>query len=351
MFCAFEGPKHGQTHKQAPFCAFDFVLLCLFEIFFKFEENYLVMPKLKIPQEQILADIKAGASFVKMIPDNIGEILYFDTNTPTDVPKSDFTYMLRKVAVFLLTAAAIAGLWYVLDSIVWRCIWTALVVLIGWVVLIIQEFSGTDYFVGTDGYAEFTFSGNRENVIRTEVHTFDESDLLLHGEIRSFTNGIYTGTNYNFSFLSSDPAGVFKQSHGVSSVYKHKEGGSNTGDIIYDFWCRVEQVYTGKMVEKYLKQLESDGEITFQVVQKSSIMKGTYVLSPALRLSPGVVKYEEYVFRNEGTVKPVIDNGELSFVVPGKKFFIFDGTETMAKIPLEKIVNRDAFLILLSKLF
>lgn len=309
------------------------------------------MPKLKIPQEQILADIKAGTSFVKVIPDNIGEILYFDTNTPTDVPKSDFTYMLRKVAVFLLTAAVVAGIWYALDSVVWRSIWTALVVLIGWVVLIIQEFSGTDYFVGTDGYAEFTFSGNRENVIRTEVHTFDESDLLLHGEIRSFTNGIYTGTNYNFSFLSSDPAGVFKQSHGVSSVYKHKEGGSNTGDIIYDFWCRVEQVYTGKMVEKYLKQLESDGEITFQVVQKSSIMKGTYVLSPALRLSPGVVKYEEYVFRNEGTVKPVIDNGELSFVVPGKKFFIFDGTETMAKISLEKIVNRDAFLILLSKLF
>lgn len=309
------------------------------------------MPKLKIPQEQILADIKAGTSFVKMIPDNIGEILYFDTNTPTDVPKSDFTYMLRKVAVFLLTAAVVAGIWYALDSVVWRCIWTALVVLIGWVVLIIQEFSGTDYFVGTDGYAEFTFSGNRENVIRTEVHTFDESDLLLHGEIRSFTNGIYTGTNYNFSFLSSDPAGVFKQSHGVSSVYKHKEGGSNTGDIIYDFWCRVEQVYTRKMVEKYLKQLESDGEITFQVVQKSSIMKGTHVLSPALRLSPGVVKYEEYVFRNEGIVKPVIDNGELSFVVPGKKFFIFDGTETMAKISLEKIVNRDAFLILLSKLF
>lgn len=309
------------------------------------------MPKLKIPQEQILADIKAGTSFVKMIPDNIGEIVYFDTDTPTDVPQSDFTYMLRKVAVFLLTAAAIAGLWCVLDSIVWRCIWTALIAFIGWVVLSIQEFRGTDYFVGTDGYAEFTFSGNRENVIRTEVHTFDESDLLLHGETRNFTNRIYTGTNYNFSFLSSDPAGVFKQSHGVSSVYKHKEGGSNTGDIIYDFWCRVEQVYTGKMVEKYLKQLESDGEITFQVVQKSSIMKGTYVLSPALRLSPGVVKYEEYVFRNEGTVKPVIDNGELSFVVPGKKFFIFDGTETMAKISLEKIVNRDAFLILLSKLF
>ena len=45
------------------------------------------MPKLKITQEQILADIKAGSSFVKVLPNNIGEIVYFDTDTVTGINK------------------------------------------------------------------------------------------------------------------------------------------------------------------------------------------------------------------------------------------------------------------------
>lgn len=309
------------------------------------------MPKLKIPQEQILADIKAGTSFVKVIPDNIGEILYFDTNTPTDVPKSDFTYMLRKVAVFLLTAAAIAGLWYVLDSIVWLSIWSLLLVVIGYAVLTIQRFRGTDYFIGTRGYAELTFSGSRDNVTKSEVHTFDESDSLVHSEFMNFTNGVYMGTTYTFSFLTSEPTGDAKELHGYTGQHGHVEGGKNTGDICYDFWYNVEQCFSGYIVDKYVKQLESEGKMTFQTVKKSSIMKGTYVLAPGLHLAPGVVKYEEHVFRKEGSIVPVVKNGDLLFVVPRDKFFISDETVTIAKIPLEKIVNRNAFLILLSKYY
>ena len=309
------------------------------------------MPKLKITQEQILADIKAGSSFVKVVPNNIGEIVYFDTDTPTDVPQSDFTYMLRKVVVFLLTAAVVAGIWYALDSVVWRSIWTALVVLIGWAVLVSQNYHGIDYFVGSHGYAEFTFSGSRDNITNKVVHTFDESDLLVHGETRNFTNGIYTGTSYKFAFLYSDPAGVMKELYGLSSQYNHKNGGPNTGDMHYDFWYTVEQCYTSYILEKYLKQLASEGQVTFQVVKKESIMKGTYVLSPVLHLAPGVVKYKELVLKKGGSVVPVVNNGVLSFVVPSGKLFMSDDAVTMDDIPLEKIVNRDAFLILLSKLF
>lgn len=266
------------------------------------------------------------------------------TDTPTDVPQSDFTYMLRKVVVFLLTAAVVAGIWYALDSVVWRSIWTALVVLIGWAVLVSQNYHGIDYFVGSHGYAEFTFSGSRDNITNKVVHTFDESDLLVHGETRNFTNGIYTGTSYKFAFLYSDPAGVMKELYGLSSQYNHKNGGPNTGDMHYDFWYTVEQYYTSYILEKYLKQLESEGQVTFQVVKKESIMKGTYVLSPDLHLAPGVVKYKEFVFKKESSVVLEIKNGVLSFVIPSSSV-------TMNEIPLSKIVNRDAFLILLSKLF
>ena len=80
-------------------------------------------------------------------------------------------------------------------------------------------------------------------------------------------------------------------------------------------------------------------------------MKGTYVLSPVLHLAPGVVKYKELVLKKGGSVVPVVNNGVLSFVVPSGKLFMSDDAVTMDVIPLEKIVNRDAFLILLSKLF
>lgn len=302
------------------------------------------MPKLKITQSQLLADIKAGSSFVKVVPDNIGEIIYFDTDTPTDEPKSDFTYLLRKVVVFLLTAAVVAGIWYALDSVVWRSVWTALVVFIGWAVLVSQNYHGIDYFIGTHGYAKFTFSGSRDNITDKVMHTFDESDLLLHTETRNFTNGIYTGTSYKFAFLYSDPAGVMKELYGLLSQYNHKNGGPNTGDMNYDFWYTVEQCYTSDILEKYLKQLESEGQVTFQVVKKESIMKGTYVLSPDLHLAPGVVKYKEFVFKKESSVVLEIKNGVLSFVIPSSSV-------TMDEIPLSKIINRDAFLILLSKLF
>lgn len=309
------------------------------------------MPKLKIAQEQILADIKAGKSFVNVVPDNIGEILYFDTNTPTDVPKSDFVYMLRKVAVFLLTAAVIAGIWYALDSVVWRSIWTALVVLIGCAVFAVQSYHGIDYFVGTHGYAEYTFNGSRDNITNKVVHTFDESDLLVHGETRNFMNGVYTGTSYDFAFLYSDPSGVMKKLHGLSSQYNHKNGGPNTGNMNYDFWYTVEQCYTRHILGKYLKLMESEGQVTFPIVTKSSIINETYVLSPDLHISPGVVKYKEWVFKKGGSSVPVVNNGVLSFVVPREKLFLSDETVALEEIPLEKIVNRDAFLFLLSKFF
>ena len=40
----------------------------------------------------------------------------------------------------------------------------------------------------------------------------------------------------------------------------------------YDFWYTVEQCYTSYILEKYLKQLASEGQVTFQVVKKESIM-------------------------------------------------------------------------------
>lgn len=68
----------------------------------------------EFPQSKLIADINAGTSFVKDKPDNIGELIYFDTTNPQAESLGDKTYRRNKAIDLLASVFVIAGIWLLL---------------------------------------------------------------------------------------------------------------------------------------------------------------------------------------------------------------------------------------------
>ena len=315
---------------------------------------FYIMPKLNLPQEQILAKIKTGTSFVKVVPDNIGDIVYFDTTNTDNGPQSRNVYVLRKLIVIVLTIAALVAVWQAV-SLGWAITWTFVIGCAGLAGYNLQSFHGTDYFVGTEGFAVFNFKDTRDNITAKDIHRFDASDFLIHKEEQKFVHGVYNCTNYSFAFLSPlDSANVCKTVYEImNDVYRDKNGGPNTKNIKYDFLYQIEKAYSHKILNKCISQLDSEGKVTFYVVSDMSIMKGTYKLQPILHLSPIAIKYNNAVYNKENSGTYFIRDGILYLErMVELKGVIAKGPKKMTEeIPLDKIVNRDAFLTLLSQFY
>ena len=312
------------------------------------------MPKLNTPQEKILAEIKAGTSFVKVVPDNIGDIVYFDTTNANTGPQSESIYAFRKLVVIVLAVAALAAAWLVL-SFGWAIAMTFIIGCAGYICYNSQSFHGTDYFVGTEGFAVFNFKGTRDNIIVRDIYRFEASDFLIHEEVRQLVSGVYNCTNYTFAFLSSmDDANVCTTVREIlNDFYRDKNGGPNTKNIKYDFWYQVEKAYSHKILNKCISQLDTEGRVTFYVVSDKSIMKRTYKLQPILHVSPDAIEYKNAVYNKETGGTYSIRDGVLYLerIFVSKNLLSKEVKKVTDKIPLDEIVNRDAFLTLLLQFY
>lgn len=92
--------------------------------------------------------------------------------------------------------------------------------------------------------------------------------------------------------------------------------------------------------------------MTFYVVSDMSIMKGTYKLQPILHISIAI-KYNNAVYNKENSGTYFIRDGILYLErMVESKGVIAKGPKKMTEeIPLDKIVNQDAFLTLLSQFY
>ncbi len=307
----------------------------------------------KYPQSQIIADINEGKSFVKVKPENIGDLVYFDTDEPKAEPLADSVYKRRKIIAVVVSLAAVAGIWFWLyDHIGWAIFLTIVVAFIGYLVFISQAFGGNDYFVGTEGYAKYHFSKNRENIDSKSGHRYDEGFLLVHHEVRNYKNGSYEYTKYEFAFLGKpDKDGVAQIIDIGMGDYDCEKGGSNTGEADYDFWYRIEDQITSRYLFAAQKLLDAGQSVPiFATLSKDNV---TWKTGAIIHLAPGVIQYADRTYTKDDLKRVYIDKGTvyLEDTNYSSKFMGMKKTGERIALPLEMIGNRKAFIILLSKLY
>lgn len=87
--------------------------------------------------DTMLHAIENHSSCFSFIPDKIGKILWCDTTTPYAFPE-------ERPGISQLI-----------------------------------PFNGTDYFVGTDGFAEIRFKGSRNNITKKDIYCFESFSELV----------------------------------------------------------------------------------------------------------------------------------------------------------------------------
>lgn len=314
------------------------------------------MPQLnesKYPQSKVIADINAGTSFVKVVPDNIGDIVYFDTSEPNAEPLADSVYTRRKIIAAVVAVAAIVGIWVWLYShIGWAIFLTIVAAFIGYIFFGSQYFGGQDYFIGSEGYAKYQFKTNRENIIEKEGHRFDEGFILMHKEVVKYKNGSYDGTDYSFAYLSKpNKESTCTTLDEIDDSYNHKEGGGNTGYADYDFWYHIEDQITSNYLYAAGKLLEAGRMVPIFMAIKGE--DKNWKAGAVIHLGPGVIQYGDKTYTKDDLKRVYIDKGVVYFEdtnYSSKMFGLKKTGEKMA-ILLEMIGNRKAFIMLLSKLY
>ena len=314
------------------------------------------MPHLKekkYPQAELIADIHAGTSFVKVKPENIGELIYFDSTLPKEAPDPSAVSRKRK-RTLLYSLAALVVLWGVSllvtpDALFWPFILTFVIITVALVILFGTIFSGTDLFVGTEGFAEYSFQKNRDNVEKKECR-FDEGSVLLFTSATRYKNEKRTGTDYCMRFMGKPDRGDI-----VNTIYRldigskgfiRKDGQS--GDAYPDFMYQVEKQFTTLFLDKARAALEAGEEVSFYPLRYD----GDWMLETPIRLSKEAIHYAGKVYVGEALKRVSIQSPpEIWFQSEDESAGLLKRMKHLVKVPLEIIGNRKAFETLLLELY
>lgn len=237
---------------------------------------------------------------VKVYPEGIGKLVYVDSTTSETEPPSKWTYVRRKFIVVFLTILAIVLSWLLFfNEVIWAILGSLTAFGFGWYYFKGQRFLGRDFFIGTEGFAVYQFSGNRENVDWKNERRFDEKLLLLHREEVVFNNG-YDKTNYAFMLMQEPVEGSELEIIDEDTSYHQcPDGGDNTGDPIYDFWIRVEARLTEKGVRDAKARWAAGESQPFYIMKKEN--DGSWKLNAVMQLFSDSLLLEGKTFTREET--------------------------------------------------
>jgi hypothetical protein len=102
-----------------------------------------------------------------------------------------------------------------------------------------MRFRHTCTYVGANGIALFQCSGKAERIVRSEVFLFEAAAELRIAQTRQYTNGVYTGTDYAFTWSDERGAVVYT----LAGRYRSEAGTPPPGDPFH-FALAAENAWT-----------------------------------------------------------------------------------------------------------
>lgn len=217
--------------------------------------------------------IKTGDSVFGLIPSEIGEILFCDSTewgekAPTSAEANKFRFWTLVVA-----AGIIAFFWFVFpNATIFNVIVTIAVCLLGFLLIATAgNFSGTDYFIGNEGFAVMKFKKARNNYVEKHIVKFDEVSDLVDYDIEHYdSKGKYFESLYFFCFHSVFGKEELKNIHALYSFTGlHKKNPSQKID--YRYWIRLEDAWYNYYLKKlaYINK-EMGGSFVFVMFESAN---------------------------------------------------------------------------------
>lgn len=294
-------------------------------------------------EDRLLQNLKNGTSVFKYVPDNIGEIVYCDSTNPKAAPdtKSETQKKMFMSICIPLALIALDWIFFYTSPIVSSIVTIVLLFIMYKCVKNTMRFVGTDYFVGTEGFATCDFSGTRDNVTPQSYRFEDFSDLIT-SETRTYQNHVYTGTKYFFRFMSNEEDGK-KNSFGIDSTYNQEKPGDRYIDEIYRFWKKIEESWSKY---KFNELLHNSNEMSIGFTYYTD----NHFYPDYIKMSKDGIVIGETLFDRFKRIGFKNGNLIIEHENYSSKLFGLITKGDKAEIPLSAIGNKQLFLMLFNYL-
>jgi hypothetical protein len=283
-------------------------------------------------------------------PKNIGNIIcaYSDIIKET-MPLTTKQKIVGSLVGFFI-ALIIGGLIYLIfkPSIVWAIIWFVIPITIALLFMNeMNKFKHTNLFIGDNGFAEYQWKKNRDNIIVDNEVSFDDiTDVYLY-QIEIRTNYTYNGTDYLYVFLNINNGEIFYYQKGTYN----KKDSIETLPLKFTFCRKIEQVWTAHLLKNMEKRLAESGYIMFNLFSHDKAIYGPYI-----KLGHGYITFirgdkEEFTyFFNE--IKRVYSKGTDLYIEHNnfKKRLFRKSSGDKDVIPMLNLCNRSFFYLAMEKL-
>ena len=216
-------------------------------------------------------------------PKEIGRLYSAFTTLKTNVEPQSMPSRLILVAILFVITFILGGLLVFLvgsggrnrplDLLCFMPIPAAVGALFGSLAFWWTRFRHTCSYVGVKGIATYTCSGDRDQVRQTELFLFRDAAELRIGQTRNYYNGVYTGTNYSFTW--SDERGTTV--HTMSGRYS-SEAGTPVATDPYHYALMAETAWTMYLFRDIDRITTSDELLYFGLKGNDHIQLGSGVL-------------------------------------------------------------------------
>ena len=133
----------------------------------------------------------------------------------------------------------------------------------------LTRFSHTCSFVGKLGLARFKCKGSRDKVRAPEVFLFQDAAELRTSQTRHYHNGIYTGTNYAFTWTNNEGKKAFK----LSSTYRGENKPPKETDPFH-YATMAEGAWSAFLFDQVVATLNAAGAVRFNLSGKYFVAIG-----------------------------------------------------------------------------
>lgn len=237
----------------------------------------------------------------KVIPETIGDLVYFDTTNPNEEPPITRAQFLRnKILTVIVVLALLALLFFLYQTYDWNgwlCGGIGFMALLYGIGTVVDDyFGGKDYFVGIEGFAIYEFKDERDNIVKIEELKYDDFDFILHEETDTYKDYEYANTSYKFSMIKNTNE-IKEEKYCIEGVYIR-----NSRDVVYDFAKRVEEYYTNVHFKSVLNQFFKQGVIDFQYMSDYISFSISLFINGDIRLGKRLIKQNDIIslFCKEG---------------------------------------------------
>ncbi len=141
--------------------------------------------------------------------------------------------------------------------------------LVGLIAYFATRFSHQCSYVGEHGMAVFKIKGDWGSNIKEEIFLFDDAVSLNASQTRNYTNGIYTGTNYDFTWKDGAGGRMMR----LNGNY-HSKTGNPKAKSPFHLARMAEHAWNIHLADRLQKELDEYGFVEFLVNKNDAVRVG-----------------------------------------------------------------------------